>query len=105
MDIGTTTANDSYVNGNPFNHNFHSALGVFGSNKLVLTAHVVYFTLEASIRIWGGMTRAVHTLVIYAASQSTYKGARLFDLHWPGAIEIESAVDPVIIDNAVGKSV
>ena len=38
------------------------------------------------------------------ASYSTYKGRRdKFDIHWPGAFEVDSATDAVLIDNAVGK--
>ena len=92
------------MKGNSFNYNFNTALGVFGTNNLLVENNVVYFSLGASIRIWGEMNQLIHNLVIYSASEATYKDRQdRFFLHWPGAIETEMSVDAVLIDNAIGK--
>lgn len=92
------------MKGNSFNYNFNTALGVFGTNNLLVENNVVYFTLGASIRIWGEMNQLIHNLVIYSASEATYKDRRdRFDPNWPGAIEADMALNPVLIDNAIGK--
>ena len=92
------------MKGNSFNYNFNTALGVFGTNNLLVENNVVYFTLGASIRIWGEMNQLIHNLVIYSASEATYKDRQdRSDPNWPGAIEADMALNPVLIDNAIGK--
>ena len=104
MNVGATRRNESYVIGNSFNYNFNSALGIFGTSNLLLEDNVVYFTIGASIRVWGEHNEIIHNLVVYSASYSTYKDRRdRFDIHWPGAIEADSAIGAVLIDNAIGK--
>ena len=104
LDTGSSTINDSYVKGNSFNYNFNSALGIFGTNNLLVENNVIYFALGSGIRVWGKINRIIHNLVVYSASEATYKGRRLFDLHWPGAIETESSLNSILIDNAVGMN-
>jgi hypothetical protein len=105
VNVGPTRTNESYVVGNSFNHNLNSALGIFGTSDLLVEDNVVYFTIGASIRVWGENNEIIHNLVVYSASYSTYKDRRdKFDIHWPGAIETESAIGAVLIDNAIGKS-
>ena len=80
-------------------------MGVFGTNNLLVENNVVYFTLGASVRIWGEMNQLIHNLIIFTVSVSTYKGRRdRFDPHWPGAIETDQSRDAVLINNAIGKS-
>ena len=104
LDVGPTLRNESYVKGNSFSYNFNSALGIFGTNDLLVQDNVVYFTIGACLRVWGKANHLLHNLVVYSASYSTYKNRRdKFDVHWPGAIETESGVGAVLIDNAIGK--
>lgn len=94
------------MTGNSFNYNFNSALGVFGTSDLLVENNVVYFTIGASIRVWGERNNITHNLFVYSASYSTYKDRQdKFDVHWPGAIETDSAIGPILINNAIGKKV
>ena len=104
LNVGPTRSNETYVKGNSFNYNFNSALGIFGTSDLLVEDNVVYFTIGASIRVGGKDNQITHNLVVYSASYSTYKDRRdKFDIHWPGAIETDSGIGAVLIDNAVGK--
>lgn len=104
LNVGPTLRNESYVKGNSFNHNLNTALGIFGTSNLLVEDNVVYFTIEASIKVRGEANEIRHNLVVYTASYSTYKDRRdRFDIHWPGTIETISSIGTILIDNAVGK--
>lgn len=66
LDVGYLKS--SYIRGNSFRDGFNTAIGVYGSNGLIIEDNVIYKTVGSSVIITGTRHKLLHNLVILSLS-------------------------------------
>ncbi|XP_022094388.1 fibrocystin-L-like [Acanthaster planci] len=106
LDIGRVTEKlPSYVKGCSFHNGFSPAIGVFGTDGLLVKDNVIHHTVGPSVIIWGNGNQLIHNLVALVVFPGTYQDR--YEEHnadWTGGIEVEKAGKVVMVNNTVAGS-
>ncbi|CAH1788932.1 unnamed protein product [Owenia fusiformis] len=96
----------SFVNSCTFHHGFSSAIGVFGTDGLVVSDNVIYHTVGAGMKIGDSFGNELRgnflALLIWPGSyQERYEP---FNFIWDGSIEVFQSQDVILEGNHVTGS-
>ena len=90
---------ESYVKKCAFNYNYNAAIGLFGTDNVLVEDNVVYRTMEYGIRDEGIGNRFIHNLVVLTKFVGIHKDQRQnFFKH--GCYQFKESLDPEFRDNA-----
>ena len=88
-----------------FHDGFNTGIGAFGTHNLLVKNNVIHHVVGAGIRVHGNDHVISNNLVVYVIAPHTYKGLTpVFDVHWPGGIEVDMAVRVTLRGNVVAGS-
>ena len=101
---GESTDNDennkeSYVKKCAFNYNYNAAIGVFGSDNILIEDNVVFRTLEYGLRDEGVGNRWIHNMIVLTRYVGIHKDQRQ-NFYKRGCFNFLEALDPEFRDNA-----
>ena len=101
---GESTDNDennkeSYVKKCAFNYNYNAAIGVFGSDNILIEDNVVFRTLEYGLRDEGVGNRWIHNMIVLTRFVGIHKNHRQ-NFFKRGCFNFLEALDPEFRDNA-----
>uniref|UniRef100_A0A8B9H868 Polycystic kidney and hepatic disease 1 (autosomal recessive)-like 1 n=1 Tax=Astyanax mexicanus TaxID=7994 RepID=A0A8B9H868_ASTMX len=101
LDLGSVQ-NESYVKGCSFHHGFSPAIGIFGTDELIVDDSVIYHTVGEGIRVWGNNVVVRRNLVTLTLWPGSYNGrTEAFNFNWPAAIEANMGTNVVLQGNIV----
>ncbi|XP_022097673.1 fibrocystin-L-like isoform X1 [Acanthaster planci] len=106
LDVGEITAEaPSSVKGCSFHNGFSPAIGVFGTDGLVVRDNVIHHTVGSAIIVRDDNTQLIHNLVTLMVFPGTYQDRfESENLDWNAGIEVDKADKVVLINNTVAGS-
>ncbi|XP_071793632.1 fibrocystin-L-like isoform X1 [Asterias amurensis] len=95
----------SFVKGCSFHNGFSPAIGVFGTEGVLLKDNVVHHTVGPGIIVWEDNNEIIHNLITLVVFPGTYQDRfEPENLMWNAGIEVEKAGKVILINNTVAGS-
>ncbi|XP_038045747.1 fibrocystin-L-like [Patiria miniata] len=106
LDMGQVTeTTSSIVKGCSFHNGFSPAIGVYGTNGLLVKDNVIHHTVGPGVIVWGEGNQLIHNLVTLVVFPGTYQDRfEEENTDWTGGIEVENANKAVLVNNTVAGS-
>ncbi|XP_029369318.1 PKHD1 like 1, tandem duplicate 1 isoform X2 [Echeneis naucrates] len=102
LNLGQVSGEDSYIQGCAFHDGFSPAIGVFGTEGLMVDDNVVHHTVGEGIRIWGDKITVRRNLVMMSLWPGSYQDREEpFNYAWSAAIEVNEGTNVVLQHNIV----
>ncbi|KAK2836335.1 hypothetical protein Q7C36_014204 [Tachysurus vachellii] len=102
LNLGVVSKNESYIKGCAFHHGFSPAIGIFGTDGLIVEDNVIYHTVGEGIRVWGNNITVRRNLVTLTLWPGSYNGRQeTTNTNWPAAIEANMGTNVVLQGNTV----
>ncbi|CAL8293184.1 unnamed protein product [Merluccius merluccius] len=93
---------ESYLQGCAFHHGFSPAVGVFGTDNLLVDDNVIHHTVGEGIRVWGNKVSVRRNLVTLSLWPGSYQDREEdFNFNWNAAIEVNEGTNVVLQHNIV----
>ncbi|XP_038070546.1 fibrocystin-L-like isoform X1 [Patiria miniata] len=106
LDVGEITDDaPSSVWGCSFHNGFSPAIGVFGTDGLVIEDNVIHHTVGSAIIVRDNNQQLIHNLVTLVVFPGTYQNRfEKENLEWNAGIEVDSAGKVLLVNNTVAGS-
>ncbi|ESO84871.1 hypothetical protein LOTGIDRAFT_131466, partial [Lottia gigantea] len=105
MDVVMKPGMPSYIKMSAFHNGFSPAIGVFGTNDLLVEKNIVHRTVESGIISNSARTSIKGNLLLLNQWSGSYQDRfETKNIRYQGSIELIDAITPILIDNVVAGS-